>query len=520
MTGKHAILGLAAVVLASMSAPMTAKPPSPSVHVETGVLEGTDEGGVLSWKGIPFAAPPVGPDRWHAPRPAPAWAGVRSAKAFGANCMQDDGPTARNMPPWTPEYMIQGAVSEDCLFLNVWAPARRTAQKLPVMVWIHGGAFRSGGGDVPVYDGRNLAARGIIVVTLNYRLGVYGFLAHPLLTAEAGTSGNYGLLDQIAALQWVKRNIGAFGGDPAKVTIAGQSAGAASVHDLILSPLAKGLFVRAIAQSGSGMGIPLDQRPPAEAGGAKLGEALGATSLAALRALTPAQLVQAERKAGRGFSPIADGVVLPADPAAALAAGHYNDTPVLTGYVADEGNSFGPRPSNAGAFSKEVGRRYGRFADRFLAAYPVEKFPDSAAALSRDRTVASMLLWANDRRKTSHSPIYAYLFTHVEPGPDSARFGAFHSSEIPYVFGTLDKAPQRGFVALDRTVSDWNQSYWANFVKSGNPRSSGLAAWPKLDDRMMLMEFGSEAKARPAMSAEQLRLFTEYVAAGGRLGLF
>lgn len=509
------LLRLATLAMLACSPGLHASPLA--VRVEQGALAGVDRQGVSAFLGVPYAAPPVGPNRWRAPQPAARWTGVRQAKAFSANCMQDDGSTARNMPPWTPEYMIQGPVSEDCLYLNVWTPARSASAKLPVLVWIHGGAFRSGGGDVPVYEGRNLASRGIIVVSINYRLGIYGFLAHPLLTAEAGTSGNYGLRDQVAALAWVKRNIRAFGGDPSRVTVAGQSAGAASVHDLILSPLAKGLFVRAIAQSGSGMGFPMPARAAAEATGTRIARAAKAETLEAMRALTPQQFLQAERQGGPASSPIADGVVLPADPSASSA---YNDTPILTGLVADEGSAFGMRARSADAFRNDILRRYGSFAERFLAAYPAEDAVQSSSALGRDRAVASMLLWARERRKTTRYPIYAYLFSHVEPGPDSAKFGAFHSSEIPYVFGTLDTAPQRNFADTDRAVSERLQAYWVNFVRSGNPNARVMPAWPRLDDQQRLMAFGEEATARAALAPDRLRLFAEYVAGGGRLGLF
>ena len=398
-----------------------------------------------------------------------------------------------------------------------------------MLFWIYGGAFTSGGGDVAVYDGAKLAARGVVVVNANYRLGMLGFLAHPELSAEAGgSSGNYGLRDQLAALAWIQRNIAAFGGDPSRVTIAGQSAGAASVHDLILSPLAKGLFHQAIPQSGSGMGLRLPRKADAESSGLRFTKATGLT-LAELRALTTDALTAIARQpevsaalgAGLRFGPIADGAVVPEDPAAALAAGRYNDTPILTGLTADEGSAMDPqyRPSDAASYRESLARRYGPFAERFATAYPAAQPAASNPALSRDRGIASMLFWAEGRRKTSRQAAYAYLFTHVEPGPDSAQYGAFHSSEMPYVFDTLDRSPGRTFTALDHEVASRLGSYWANFVKTGDPNGAGLPPWPKLDDAGLVMELGGPFAARP-LDPERLELFREYVRSGRELGLF
>jgi para-nitrobenzyl esterase len=497
-------------------------------RVEKGLLAGTARGRVVAYLGVPYAAPPVGANRWRAPQPALPWSGVRRAHAFGANCQQDRTPGNR-LGPWTEEYLISGGVGEDCLYLNVWTPASSASERLPVLFWIYGGAFTSGGGDVAVYDGTNLAARGVVVVNANYRLGLLGFLAHPELSSEGGgSSGNYGLRDQIAALAWIERNIVAFGGDPSRVTIAGQSAGAASVHDLILSPLAKGLFHKAIPQSGSGMGLWLPRKAEAEAAGLRFTKAAGAT-LAELRALAPEELAEVTRKPevkaalgdGMRFGPIADGVVIPEDPAAALAAGRYNDTPVLTGLTQDEGSAMDPeyRPADAAAYKAALARRYGSFADRFVAVYPAEQPAVSNPALSRDRGIAATLFWAEGRRKTSRQAIFAYLFTHVEPGPDSATYGAFHSSEIPYVFDTLDRSPGRTFTELDREVAGRLGAYWANFVKTGDPNGAGLPPWPRLDDAGQVMELGGPFAARP-LDPRRLELFREYARSGRDVSLF
>lgn len=487
-------------------------------RIEQGRLAGADHRGVAAYLGIPYAAPPVGQNRWRAPQPAPKWKGLRKAESFGAACYQNDGPQARNMPPYTPEYMIAAPISEDCLYLNIWTPANRPSDKLPVLVWIHGGGFAIGGGDVPIYDGRNLAEHGIVVVSINYRLGYFGFFAHPELSAEAGSSGNYGLLDMIAGLKWVQENISAFGGDPSHVTIAGQSAGAVAVHNLILSPLAKGLFHQAIAQSGSGMGINPENKKDAEQSGREAAEKRGWRSLADLRKLSPADvhtgLIGAKR------APVADGTVLPLDVPGALAAGRYNDTPILTGYTADEGSAWpGYFPASVEAFATQVKERYGSLADQILALYPLSDFLNSSLSFGRDRTLAAMILWSEQRRQTSRFPIYGYLFSHIEPGPDSAKYRAFHSSEIPYVFGTLDKTPARGFTEIDKIISDTMQTYWVNFVRTGNPNGPAATQWPQLDQRFLIMEINSETKPRAALSPEQLDLFRRYRDSGGTLGI-
>lgn len=526
MIGKSVAMSMA--LLLTMPA---AQAQTVEAKVEQGRLKGETRSGVTRFLGVPFAAAPVGSNRWRAPQPAAAWQGVRDATHFAANCQQDVMGGNLGFNAWTPEYLIEGPVSEDCLYLNIWVPAgTKNAAKLPVLYWIHGGGFMSGGTSVPVYDGAALAAQGVVVVSVNYRLGIYGFLAHPELAKEGdGSSGNYGLRDQIAGLEWVRKNIAVFGGDPAKVTISGQSAGSASVHDLILSPLAKGLFRGAIAQSGSGMGLNMPPRDVAEANGVRFQQAAGATSLAEMRKLTPEQLSAAARKPdpasaamGLRFSPSADGTVLPADPAAAARAGAYNNSPVLTGMVADEGSSLAPdyyRPTNPDMYRGMVRQRFGASADAMLAAYPADTPATSSPALSRDRAIASMLAWADERRATGSKPIYAYLFTHVEPGPDSAKYGAFHSSEIPYVFDTLDKSPDRGFTAEDRKIASTIGRYWINFVKTGDPNGTGLVQWPVLDAQMKIMELGP-FKTIPALSAEQMKLFRDYFKNGGQLSLF
>jgi para-nitrobenzyl esterase len=486
-----------------------------AAHVRQGELAGRQQDGVTRYLGIPYAAPPVGDNRWRPPLPAAGWTGTRPADRFGANCRQAPAPKA--FRAWTSEYLIEGPVSEDCLYLNVWTPAAQPAQRLPVLVWIHGGGFTGGGATVPVYDGARMAARGIVVVTINYRLGVYGFLSHGALRAEnsAHASGNYGLLDQVAALRWVQENIGAFGGDPARVTVAGQSAGAASVHSLLASPLAAGLFQRAIAESGSGMGTRIADGPTSDATGDALLARAGVRDIAALRRLPAAALEQAAE--GMAFRPNIDGRVLPD-------AGHVdrntNDVPVLTGLTADEGSSMSASYGQAtpDTFAATLRRRYGTLAPRFARIYATGS--DAAKQLERDRGLAATWRWAKKRMTASTQPIYLYYFTHVEPGPEAQRYGAFHSSEIPYVFGTLDRA-DRPYTGDDRRLSATIGAYWANWIKAGDPNAPGLPAWPRaLPDAPRMLEIGTRIRTSIVLPPAKMSLFEDYADGGGQLGLF
>jgi len=490
--------------------------------VAQGLLSaGGSEEGVSVFKGVPFAAPPVGPLRWRPPQAPAAWSGVRRSDQFGANCMQK--PIEGALGPWTPEYLSHGAISEDCLYLNVWTPAQSAGAKLPVMVWIPGGGFNQGSGSVPIYDGAGLARRGTVVVTVNYRLNAFGFLAHPELTAEGqGSSGNYGLQDQIAALRWVQANIAAFGGDPAKVTVAGQSAGAASVHALLASPEAKGLFRQAIAQSGSGMGNGGTPLAKAEQDGVRFAEALGAQSLAELRAF-PAERVL-ETPAGMRFAPIVDGRTVPADPGRPENA--VSDVPLLTGLTADEASgmnrSYGK--ATAAELKLRLDEAFGPLASRAAAVYPVvddAQAGELSKRISRERGLAATWLWAQDRLRASRQPVYVYLWTHVEPGPEQARYGAFHSSEMPYVFQTLAASPDRAFTADDRRISDQMAAYWANYIRSGDPNGPGLPAWPRLaPGGVQIMELGDRPAPRPVLDPATLDLYRAHASGGGRLGLF
>ncbi len=498
-----------------------------TAKVAQGVLEaGAPDKGVAVFKGVPFAAPPTGDLRWRAPKAPAAWSGVRKADRFSANCMQFPA-AGKGFGPWTTEYIIQDGVAEDCLYLNVWTPAKTAGEKLPVLVWIHGGGFSSGSGSVPIYDGAAFARRGVIMVTINYRVGVFGFLAHPALTAEAGTSGNYGLMDQAQALRWIKANIAAFGGDPAKVTIAGQSAGAASVHELLAAPSAKGLFARAIAQSGSGMGLGATPRAEAEADGARFAVQAGAKSLADLRSL-PAEALLAVRGEGGipglRFAPIVDGVFIPSDPNDPAKAA--STVPMLTGLTADEASAMSPTYGRATAaeLKGQLSSAFGALGDRAASVYPAADDAEAGRASRRwasERGLASTVLWAAQRQKAGGQPTFVYQFTHVEPGPDAARYGAFHSSEIPYVYQTLDKSPDRPFTDADRALSDQMATYWANFVKAGDPNGPGLPAWPRFDAASgQILEIGDHTGAREALPPATLSLYRDWMAQGGRPGIF
>jgi para-nitrobenzyl esterase len=447
-TMNTTLCSLASTLALALALPLAAAIPQP-VKTASGPVAGaaSADGSVLAFKGIPYAAPPVGALRWRAPQPAGPWTAVRSADRFGASCMQN---IVTERKPWTYEFMAHNEISEDCLYLNVWTPAKSAGEKLPVYFWIHGGGYVEGSGQVPVYDGANLARRGVVVVTINYRLGVFGYLAHPELTKEAGRSGNYGSLDQIAALQWVRKNIAAFGGDPRRVTIGGQSAGASSVHNLVASPLARGLFHRAIAESGSSYPTAnaSGRLAAAEQVGAAYGAAYGAASLQALRALpATALMTRPGNSPVSSFRPVIDGYFLPADPAEIYAQGKQNDVPELTGLNLDE------RSSEA---------EYGA----------------ARQAATREAGLVAMHLWAERRAAKSRHDAYTYYWTHAEPGTDSARYGAFHTSEVPYVFNTLDQS-KRPWTDQDRKLAELLGAYWVNFMKNGDPNGAGLPLWPK-----------------------------------------
>lgn len=473
------------------------------VKTESGPVSGFSSGtpAVRVYEGIPYAAPPVGVLRWRPPQPPVAWAGVRKADHFSASCMQ----TIRGEHlPWTREFMAQYPISEDCLYLNVWTPAARVGARLPVLVWIHGGGFVEGAASPAVYNGEHLARQGVVVVSINYRLGVFGFIAYPGLAAESPhhASGDYGLEDVVAALGWVHRNIAAFGGDPGRVTIAGQSSGAAAVIYMTASPLAKGLFEGAIAESGAYISPPgTVSLADGEAQGETFAASAGAHSLSELRAMSADQLLAAQTKAGLRFRPDVDGWFLPATIPAIFAAGRQNDVPTITGLTADEGSysaKYGRLTPDE--FRQQARERYGARAAEFLKLYPAGS--QAQATLSekesaRDSERVSMYLWGVGRAKTAKTPAYTYYFDRAIPWPGHPEFGAFHSSEIPYWFRNLDVLA-RPWTAADRSLSESMSGYWLHFIETGTPDRKGLPHWPSVEPgSRVTMQLGAELHPIP-----------------------
>ena len=486
------------------------------VHVEGGVLSGTvtPDGQVRTFFGVPYAAPPVGGLRWRAPEPAAPWTGVRSASAFSAECMQN---IVAERKPWTEEFMAHGATSEDCLSLNVWTAAASASERRPVYVWLHGGGLVEGSGSIATFDGESLARKGLVVVTVNYRLGVFGYFAHPELTRESPhhASGNYGYLDQVAALQWVRRNIAAFGGDPARVTVGGQSAGAGSVHALVASPLARGLFVRGIAESGSGLSRGAKPLAEAERDGSRFAAARSADSLAALRAL-PVTALAPPLASDPKWGAVVDGWLLPDTIDRLLAQGRQSDVAILTGLNADEGSaspSYGK--ISAEEFRRQSRDKFGPRADAFLSLYPATNDAEAARSqieAARDQGVVSMRLWGVLRARTSRTPLYTYYWNHSMPGPDRDLYGAFHTSEVPYVFNSLHRS-NRPWQPADRAIAETMSSYWTSFVTSGDPNGPGLVRWLRFGANPQLtMELGDHVGARAVVEPARVEFFSKYFA--------
>ncbi len=483
----------------------------PVVRTASGALAGRAVSGVAVFKGIPYAAPPVGDLRWRPPQPPASWDGVRQADRFSDSCMQA---LTRSRNPWTKEFMVQNNANEDCLCLNVWTGAKLSAaEKRPVLVWIHGGGFTEGSGEVITYDGEELAKKGLVVVTINYRLGVFGFLAHPELTAESAnrSSGNYGLLDAVAALQWVRGNIASFGGDPRNVTVAGQSAGAIAVHTLMASPLAKGLFHRAIAESGLGFLRGRTRLAAAEGEGVKWAQSRGAASIRDLRAKPASELMGGPR-----FGPIADGWLLPDEPGSLFAMGKLqNDVPIMAGLTADEGSAsptYGKLPPDA--FTNQAKQRFGDLAGEFLKLYPSNDPVQSGLSQkqsARDQGLSTVYLWASERAKTGKSKTFTYYFTRAIPWPEHPEFGAFHSADFPYFFNNL-KHLDRPWEPADRKLAGAASSYWVNFARTGDPNGRGLPKWPAFEaSHQVTMELGEKIGLHTVAGKDKLDFFTRFL---------
>lgn len=503
------ITGPLLLILALTTIGCFAQNPEP-VRIETGLLQGVSENGLTVYKGIPFAAPPTGDLRWRPPQPASKWEGIRQADKFAP------GPVQSGNPP--------SGKSEDCLYLNIWTPAKTDAGSIPVLVWIYGGGFGAGSTSEPNYSGENLAKRGVVLVSIAYRVGQLGFLAHPDLSAENQykVSGNYGLMDMIAGLEWIQRNISAFGGDPERVTIFGESAGGIAVSMLCASPLAKGLFHGAISQSGGSFGPPrpttfpgenLKRLSDAEKAGTEYAKTAGVSSIAEMRNI-PAEKLPSGRGLGMSW-PIIDGRVIPDDQYNLYEKGKYNDTPILVGYNSDEGASFSP-PKTPGDYISGVRLRYGKFADDLIKAYPAgtDKVLKSARDLARDAAFGwHTWIWARLHSQTGKSKVFYYYFDqHPEYPEGSPRYGygSPHGQDVAYVFQHLG-ASDPNITETDMKISEAMADYWTNFAKTGDPNGNGLPVWPAFSDaNPIVMHFSQTPHPGPVPDSESLKVLDTY----------
>ncbi len=481
------------------------------VKTQQGIVEGEKIGQLNRFLGIPFAQPPVGDLRWKAPQEIVPWNGVKITKAYGPSPMQAE---PKPFMVWSEEYLIpKEPISEDCLYLNVWSDSQSNAPK-PVLVYIYGGGFRSGGAACPIYDGAATASKGVVFVSINYRVGTFGFLAHPELSKESpsGTSGNYGLLDMIAALKWVKANIAAFGGDPNQVTIAGQSAGAFAVNYLCASPLAKGLFKRAIAESGSAM-LSSPLRPAlnqagAEATGILFASNLGAENLHALRAKTANEILASP---GGLSSPYLDGYVEPLNMLAVYVDKKANDVELLMGWNSED--LVSNQKLSATEYQQNLTKKYGSKASELLTYYPAKDDAEAAISqrhLSRDETFgAGVFFWAKTQLKYGKSPVFLYNFNRQIPGdtPETQN-GAFHTGEVPYAYDNLLKV-RRPYADIDRQIAKYMSNYWVNFAKTGNPNGKELPIWPRFQAGNQVLQLDVETKAASIQHVAALELLSQ-----------
>jgi para-nitrobenzyl esterase len=481
---------------------------APRVKTANGILEGTDESGIKIFKGVPFAAPPVGNLRWKEPQPVQNWSGVRKADKFGPRAMQ--------LPIFGDMNFRSNGMSEDCLYLNIWTPAKTGNENLPILVYFYGGGFMAGDGSEPRYDGENMARKGIVAVTVNYRLGVFGFLAHPELTKESQNhaSGNYGLLDQSAALHWVQKNIEAFGGDSAKITIAGESAGSFSVSAQMASPLSKNIIAGAIGESGSLLGLnPTVLLKDAEKTGTDFAASIKANSLTDLRAIPAEQLLKATANTSFGRFPITvDGYFFPKSPREIYESGEQAHVPLLVGWNSQEMNYqiiMGQDKLTLENYTKAVKKLYGEKSSEALRVYNAsndEEVEQVATDLAGDRFIGfSTWKWSDLQSKTGGKPVYRYLYARPRPAmrpemgnataglaggvikdSSSAKTpairGAAHSAEIEYALGNLPTNRVYDWQADDYKVSEIIQGFFANFIKTGNPNGLGVPEWPEVDN--------------------------------------
>jgi len=517
------ITKLAAIALALASIAAAAE----IVKIDSGALEGTlnSAGTVRIFRGVPFGAAPVGDLRWQAPQPVKAWTGVRKAQEFGPHCVQGN--------VFGDIYPRDKVMSEDCLNLTVWAP-KHSARPRPVYLWFYGGGFAAGAEDEPRYDAESFARRGIVAVNANYRLGVFGFMAHPELTKESGhdASGNYGLLDQLAALEWVRRNIAAFGGDPQKITIGGESAGSLSVSALMASPLSRDLFQQAVGESGAFLGAVGGRKMPSladmEKQGVALQAAMGVKSLAEMRAKSSDELLAAASKISHGFGfwPGVDGYFLPADVESIFAAGKQSKVPLLAGWNADEVRGqvlMAKEKPNAKTFPEQLQKQFKDRAADALKAYQAST--DAEALQSAGDLASDMFIvyptwkWIDMQVKTGE-PVYRFEFD--RPVPANAALlkmgiktmGSPHASELEYVFDTQQSKKVEWQPGDQKTATQMNE-YWANFIKTGNPNGAGLAKWPDFTKTHEVMHLNAESKALPEQHRDRYEFLESVEEAGG-----
>lgn len=486
---------------------------------DDGRIKGIKKNGIYSFKGIPYAAPPIGERRWQPPQPVSPWTEVKECTHYKTMAPQPIYPKGSFFKQ--PNY----PQSEDCLHLNIWSSDTSANRKMAVMVWIHGGYFNYGGGALPHYDGEQLAKMEVVVVTINYRLGVLGFLGHPALSEASpeGVSGNYGLLDQIAALHWIQANIAFFGGDPDNITLFGESAGAWSISLLVVSPLAKGLFHRAIAQSGGATGpAPFlkeekKNKKSGEAAGLAFAKAAEVSSLTALRALSIDELLKATKLSGFYTEPYVDGWFLPDEPRFLMENGALHQIPILLGSNRDEATAFAdPRslPTTAEDFRQSLYDKYGDLAPKLLEGYPVEEDSDVLIAhlnrLGDQLFTLSMRHWAR-RSAQAQIPTYLYYFTRVPNIPKKAYYGSYHGAEIPYAFGNLDKIPVEGiFDSYDYDLSRHIMAYWTEFAKTGDPNTPSSPNWEAYQrETAFYMELGDEVALKQHLLAHRLDILEE-----------
>jgi para-nitrobenzyl esterase len=478
------------------------------IDTKYGKIEGYREGNILIFKGIPFAAPPVGDLRWKAPQPPVAWKGIKKCTAFSASPIQTE---PAPFLCWSKEFMAPPApLSEDCLYLNVWTGASSASEKRPVFVWIYGGGFISGSAGCAIYDGLEYAKKGIVFVSINYRVGALGFMAHPELSQEGnGSSGNYGLMDQVAALQWVKENITAFGGDPSNVTIGGQSAGSISVYALIASPAARGLFHRAIAESGGIFGsFKMGTLEDGEKTGLALQQKLHVDNLKAMRSL-PADSILSASPGWNGphFAPVRDGAFLPADFYKTFSEGKFNQVDFLGGWVTDELTMFGKEKTSKEKFIQTVHEEYSGNADKLIALFPHADSAEASASLQELHLLSFGVTSPHLMSRYNTRPVYLYEFSHVPVDkPGFPNYGAFHTADVPFALDNLhewDRPWRESDFSTEKSMS----AYWVQFIRTGNPNVTGMPRWEPYKTGMTL-EIGDSISQKKDLYRELLEAIT------------